>query len=182
MALRRATRNLLALAALVALLCGAVYAEIDRERAMLPQALTQIDPARAQRLEIRCAAVCRSRRFERRADGWRMLEPYDQPASADAIAHLFAVTHAPIRVRLDMRDHDPARLGLAPPLVTLIVDDVQIAVGDEDPIEHDRYVRTGDVLARVPDRFSARLFEAPEGELADPASAQPAAAKPDANE
>ena len=175
--MRRTTRHTILLALAVAMLGGAVYAEIARERRLLPQPLTQIDPTSARRLEIRCAAVCRSRRFERRADGWRMLEPYDQPASAEAIAHLFAVTHAPMRTRLESHGHDPAKLGLAPPLVTLIVDDIEIAVGDEDPIEHDRYVRVGDVLARVPDRFSARLFEAPEGELADPGAATPAAAK-----
>ena len=169
MAVRRKTRNLLGLAAAVALLGGAVYAEVQRERAMLPQPLTQVDPQRAQRLEIQCAAVCRSRRFERRAGGWQMLEPYDAPANAEAIAHLFAVTRAPVRMRLDLRDHDPSRLGLAPPLVTLIIDGARIAVGDEDPIEHDRYVLADGMLARVPDRFSARLFEAPESELAGPA-------------
>jgi len=177
MRMRRATRTLFLLTITVALLGAAVYAEIARERTLMPRPLTQIDPLTARRLEIRCAAVCRSRRFERRAEGWHMLEPYDRPASAEAIAHLFAVTHAPIRTRLDVHDHDPAKLGLAAPLVTLIVDDVEIAVGDEDPIEHDRYVRVGDLLARVQDRFSARLFEAPEGELAEPVD--PAAPKPE---
>ena len=170
--IRRATRNLLLLAIAVLVLGSAVYAEIARERGLLPQPLTNIDAAAARTLEIRCAAVCRSRRFERRADGWYMLEPYAKPASGEAIAHLFAVTHAPIRTRLDAHDHDPAKLGLAPPLITLAVDGIEIAVGDEDPILHDRYVRVGALLARVPDRFSARLFESPESELADPAAAK----------
>jgi hypothetical protein len=71
-----------------------------------------------------------------------------------------------------LRGYDLAKLGLDPPRITLQLNDLSIAFGDEDPIEHDRYVRIGDELLRVPDRFSARLLETPESELADPAAAQ----------
>lgn len=155
----------------VTLLATAVYAELARERALAPQPVSTLDSASVQHIEIHCAAVCRSRRFERTAAGWQMLEPYNLPASAAAVAHLLAVARAPARVRLNLRDYDLAKLGLSPPLLTLRLDDVAIDVGDEDPIEHDRYMRVGDALLRVPDRFSARLLEAPEGELADPAAA-----------
>ena len=165
--MRKSNRNLLLLALAVLLLGGAVYAEIERERALLLQPLVALDLAAVRRLEVHCNSVCRSRSFERTAAGWQMLTPYAQPAREDAIAHLLAVARAPARVRLVRQDYDLAKLGLAPPLLTLQIDDVQIALGDEDPIEHDRYVLVGDLLARVPDRFSARLLEAPENELVD---------------
>jgi hypothetical protein len=165
--MKRANRQLAWLALGVAALGAVVYAEIARERAALPPPLTAIDPARVQHLAIECQSVCRSRRFERTANGWQMLEPYAKPASAEAVAHLLAVARAPVRVTLERSAYDAAKLGLAPPLLVLRVDDVAIALGDEDPIEHDRYVLVGDTLARVPDRFSARLFEAPENELAE---------------
>jgi len=169
--MRRANRQLLLLALAVAVLGGAVYAEVERERTLLPPPLTAIDPAKVQRLSIECASVCRSRRFVRDANGWQMLEPFAQPASAEAVEHLLAIARAPVRVKLQGNAVNPAKLGLEPALVVLRVDDIAIALGDEDPIEHDRYMRVGDMFARVPDRFSARVFEAPENELADPRAA-----------
>ena len=168
----RASRNLLLLALAVAALGAAVSAQLARERALGPQPVSTLDGDSVRRIEIRCASVCRSRRFERTAEGWQMREPYQAPASAQAVAHLLAVARAPARLRLNLRDYDLAKLGLAPPLLTLTLDDVVIQVGDEDPLEHDRYMRVGDTLLRVPDRFSARLLESPESELADPADAK----------
>jgi hypothetical protein len=170
--MRKTTRSIVFLAATVALLAAAVYAELGRERSIAEVALTRLDPATVQRLEVRCQ-TCRTRRFARSADGWRMLEPYALPADADAVAHLLAITRAPVRQRLQLRDYDLAKLGLSPAQFTLTFDEVVVWIGGEDSIEHDRYVRVGDELLRVADRFSARLLEAPERELAaDPNSAQ----------
>jgi len=170
--MRRSNRSVWYLALLVALLGAAVYAQLARERSALLQPVTSLDTAAVRRIDIVCAAVCRSRRFERSPAGWQMLEPYQKPASAAAIARLLAVARAPARVRLNLRDYDLSKLGLAPPLLTLRLDDTVIELGDEDPIEHDRYIRVGSELLRVPDRFSARLLEAPEGELAEPPAAK----------
>ena len=171
MRMRKSNRNLLILAVTVFALGAAVYAELEHERTLGPQPLSAIDLAAVQRLEIRCAGVCRSRVFQRDGAQWRMTEPLQQPASGEAVAHLLAVAHAPARVRLNRAAYDLAKLGLDPPLVSLHLDATVIDVGEEDPLEHDRYVRVGDALLRVPDRFSARLFEAPESELATPRAA-----------
>jgi hypothetical protein len=169
--MRKANRNILLLATVVALLAAGVYAELGREQASALVPLTKLDPATVQRLEVRCQ-TCRTRRFARGADGWRMLEPYALPADADAVAHLLAIARAPVNKRLELRGYDLAKLGLSPAQFTLTFDDVVVTIGGEDSIEHDRYVRVGDELLRVPDRFSARLLEAPERELAvDPNSA-----------
>jgi hypothetical protein len=166
--MRKTTRSILLLGLAVLALGGAVYAQLARERAQAPQGITTIDLDSVHQLRIDCSSQCRSRSFERTASGWQMLEPYAQPASNEAVAHLLAVAHAPARVRLNLRDYDLGKLGLQPPLLTLQLDDAVIALGDEDPLEHDRYMRVGDALLRVPDRFSARLLEAPENELATP--------------
>ena len=168
--MRKSTRNVLLLAVAVAALGGAVYAELARERTLAAQPLTTLDPAGVRHLEIRCRD-CQTRRFERDASGWRMLEPYARPANAESIAHLLAVASAPVRTRAKLADYDAAKLGLAPPQFTLTLDGITIEIGGEDPIEHDRYVRLGDELLRVPDRFSARLLESPESELANPKAA-----------
>ena len=75
---------------------------------------------------------------------------------------------ASVRTRAKLADYDAAKLGLEPPQFTVVANDTRIDIGGEDPIDHDRYVRIGDELLRVPDRFSARLLEAPESELLDP--------------
>jgi hypothetical protein len=162
---------MLLLALIVALLGAGVWMEIGREQALAPQPLTALDPASVQHVEIRCRD-CTTRRFERDAAGWRMLEPYAQPANPDAVARLLNVLRASVRTRANIADYAPAKLGLAPAQFTLKYDDVTIEIGNEDPIEHDRYVKLGDELLRVPDRFSARLLESAESELADPKMAR----------
>lgn len=169
--MRKPTRSILVLGFAVAVLGAAVYAELERERGLAPQPLTALDAETVRRIEIRCSE-CRTRRFERDASGWQMLEPYAQLANAEAITRLLAVVHAPVRTRARLSDYDARKLGLSPPRFTLRYDDVTIEIGNEDPIEHDRYVHVGDELLRVPDRFSARLLESPESELADPKSAR----------
>lgn len=170
MTMRRSTRSILFLGAAVALLGTGVWIELERERALAPQPLTPLDPAGVQRIEIRCRE-CQTRRFERDSAGWRMLEPYAQAANADAVARLLAVVRAPVRTRAKLAEYDLAKLGLLPAQFTLTYDQVTIEIGNQDPIEHDRYVHVGDELLRVPDRFSARLLESPESELADPNAA-----------
>jgi hypothetical protein len=168
--MRKSTRNTLLLAVMVAVLGGAVFAELERERALAAQPLMDLNPDHVQRVEIRCRD-CQTRRFERDASGWRMLEPYAAMAKAESVQHLLAVARAPVRTRAKFADYDAAKLGLAPAQFTLKFDQSVVEIGDEDPIEHDRYVKLGDELLRVPDRFSARLLESPESELADPKAA-----------
>ena len=164
--MRKRTRSILFLAFAVIVLAVAVYAELIREHAMLPAPLTTLNPATVQTVQVQCSG-CRTRKFERTPSGWRMLEPYALPANADAVTRLIAVASARVRERLSLHNYDLAKLGLAPAQITLTLDATVIEVGGEDPIDHDRYVRIGDELLRVPDRFSARLLEAPESEVAD---------------
>lgn len=167
--MRKATRNTLLLALAVVALGAAVYAQLAHERSQMPQALTQLDTRRVRRLEIHCAQ-CTTRVFERRGDAWQMRQPLDAPADPDAVQRLLGLAHATVRVRAPLANYDPAKLGLAPPQFTVVIDATRVEIGDEDPIDHDRYVRIGDELLRVPDRFSARLLESPDSELLESAS------------
>lgn len=162
--MRRSTRQILALAIVVAALGVGIRMEILREEKLLPVPLTSLDPAGLKSLEIRCAD-CRTRHFEHRASGWWMLEPYALRADDGAVSRLATVAKARVRTKLDIGAYDLAKLGLIPPCMTVKLDDVQIDFGDEDPIEHDRYAHVGAELFRVPDRFSARLLESPESEI-----------------
>ncbi|MBS0556747.1 MAG: DUF4340 domain-containing protein [Proteobacteria bacterium] len=165
--MRKSTRSLLILAVVVAVLGTAVYAQLVRERGLAPQSVTSLDPASVTHLEIHCRS-CTARVFERVDGVWWMKQPHDAKADPDAVARLLAVLRAPVRTRAPMAGYDAAKLGLDPPQISVIADAVHIDIGGEDPIDHDRYVRIGTELMRVPDRFSARLLESPESELLDP--------------
>ncbi len=162
--MRKATRNSVFLAVTVVLLGAGIYVELAREATLAPQPLTAVELAAVRRVEVRCTG-CRTRRFARDEHGWRMLEPYALPADAEVLERLLAIAHAPVQERHPLRDYDPVKLGLRPPQITLMLDDLVIDVGGEDPIDHDRYIRVGEEMLRVPDRFGARLLESPESEL-----------------
>lgn len=168
--MHRSMRSLLVLAIAVAALAAAVYAELAHERGLAPPPVTALDPAAVTHLEIRCQS-CITRVFERLDGVWRMRAPHDAAANPDAVNRLLAVLRAPVRTRAKMAGYDAAKLGFDPPQITVIADAVRIDIGGEDPIDHDRYVRIGAELLRVPDRFSARLLESPESELLDPKAA-----------
>lgn len=163
--MKRRNRNLVLLLAMLALLGVAVHLQLRHERAQAIDPLTRIDTAGVRRLEVECHG-CVPRRFGKTDGHWRMLEPRAGVADPTAIANLLAIANAPVRFRHLAGEIDPARVGLAPPQATLRLDDTLIRFGTTDAIHGDRYVGVGNAVALMPDRFSIRLFAAPESELA----------------
>ncbi len=153
------------LLAIVALLGAAVYAELQRERTLGIDPLTQIDVATVRSLAVTCSG-CKLRRFEKVDGHWQMLEPFAQAADDVAVDRLAAIAHAPVRFRHARGELDAKKLGLDPAYATLTLDGVLLKFGTTDAIHGDRYVEVDGVIALVPDRFSARIFETPESELA----------------
>ena len=165
--MRRRTRTNVILLAMVVLLGAAAYAEIRRERALMMDPLTSIDPDAIKSLAITCQG-CAPRRFEKVDGHWLMREPKSQPANDNAVARLAAIVRAPVRYRRPAAEIDPSKLGLDPPVATLDADGTLLKFGTTDAIRNDRYVEAGGTIALVPDRFSALLFATPETELAAP--------------
>lgn len=166
-ALKRRTRSLLGLLVLVGALGVAVYAQLRHEESLAPEPLTRIDAAAVRSLSVSCQG-CTARRFEKRDGHWRMLEPRDAAADDAAVERLAAIANTPIRLRHAAGELDPKKLGLDPPLATLTLDGTSLKFGTTDAIHGDRYVEVeaDGTIALAPDRFSARLFAAPEGEIA----------------
>ena len=156
---------------LTALLLGAVvYAELRRERMLGIDPLTQMEPAAIRTLAVTCNA-CQPRRFEKVGAHWRMLEPFAQAADDAAVDRLAAIARAPVRFRHARGDLEANKLGLDPAHATLELNGTILKFGTTDAIHGDRYVEIDGAIALVPDRFSARLFETPESELANPPAA-----------
>lgn len=168
--MRRRTRTHLFLLALAALLGAAVYLQLRREQTLAADTLTQVDTAAVRTLVVSCQG-CKTRRFEKVGGRWQMREPLQREADPTAVERLLAIASTPVRFRHAAGTLDTKKLGLDPPLARLQLDDTVLKFGTTDAINGDRYVETGDAIALVPDRFSARLFAAPENELAERPSA-----------
>ena len=162
--MRRATRTNLVLAALAVLLGLLAWRQVRDEVAMREPPLAAIDADAVTRIRVQCAG-CIERRFLRTPQGWRMTAPYDLDADPLAIARLLAIASAPVRLREPAAAYDAAKIGLDPPVMELELDDVRIDIGDTDALRGDRYVRDGEHIARVADRFSPFLMATPESEL-----------------
>jgi hypothetical protein len=164
--MRRRLRTPLLLLVVAVLLGTAVYAQLRREQASAIDPLTRLDTAAVHTLTVTCQG-CKPRRFEKVDGHWQMREPLQKAADAAAVERLLAIASAPVRFRHAPDALDAKKLGLDPPMASLQLDGTVLKFGTTDAINGDRYVETGGVIALVPDRFSARLFAAPENELAE---------------
>lgn len=161
--MRRHLRQNLLLAAALGVLGATAWLVTAREQASLAP-LTTLDTAQITSLRVRIGDQA-PRRFERRDGRWWMREPYAMPAHPDAVARLVAIAAAPTRSRHARDRFDPTRIGLAPPQAVLELDDLRLEFGITDAIRGDRYVRTADTIALMPDRFSGWLLAPAESEI-----------------
>lgn len=161
--MRRHLRQNLLLAAALGVLGAGAWWVTSRERAAFAP-LTTIDTAGVASLRVSTTNGV-TRHFERRDGRWWMREPYGMPAHPDAVARLLAVASAPARSRHARDRFDAARIGLAPPQAVLELGDQRLEFGITDAIRGDRYVRTADTIALMPDRFSGWLLAPAESEI-----------------
>ncbi len=123
--------------------------------------LTPFDPEAIEqiRLERGDAEALLLRRSE---TGWRMTSPYQVAADPAQLSRLLAIAAAEDLRALPVAAVDLAELGLDPPLVQLRLDDLLLAIGATEPIAEHRYVRIGDLIHLIDDRFIGRLLAPPE--------------------
>lgn len=121
-----------------------------------------IEPAEGQAL-----------RFERQAGQWQMTEPYRMPANTSRLDALARVVEAPILSQFPLPAERLTEFGLDRPL-RLRLDDLVFEFGGNDPLNHHRYLRTGDQVALTLDRFYHHLSASAE-QLVSPALLPPSA-------
>ncbi len=162
--MKRAARINWILIAVVAALGMAVYWQVNKEVAQFEPPLSALDPAAIKQIRVTCLE-CVSRRFERVDRHWRMRQPYDLPADDTQVARLLSIATSAVRSRRSFSSLDAKKVGLDPPLMSLDLDGEHFDIGTTDAFNGDRYVRTGDTIAMVPDRFSPFLVAAPASEI-----------------
>lgn len=166
--MRRQTRNTVLLCLAVAALALLALWQLRRESGDdMPPLLDDVDANGVRTLDVHGSDGV-ARRFERVPQGWRMRAPYDLPANAESVQRLLAIVAAPVRKHLAADELDLKKVGLDPPQATLTFDAApsrSLQFGTTDAINGDRYVRRGNEVLLVPDRFSAWLFAPAESEL-----------------
>ncbi|HVF34669.1 MAG TPA: DUF4340 domain-containing protein [Candidatus Saccharimonadia bacterium] len=150
------------LVGVVAVLGAGAIAEQARERRRAPKPLLRLDLSQVHEIERTCAG-CDRLVLLKRQGAWELTQPYYAPADARKVAELGAIASAPVRQRFAPGTRDPAAIGLAPPSATLKLGTRTLEFGAAVPPHQDRYVRAGEVLGLVQDRFSAMLSGPPEG-------------------
>lgn len=162
--MKRATRINLILLCVVAALGFAAYWQVGKEVAGFEPPLSALDPATIEHVRVACLQ-CIPRRFQRVDGHWMMREPYDLPADDAQVARLLSITASSVRSRRAFASMDAKKIGLDPALISLDLDGEHFDIGTTDAFNGDRYVRIGDTIAMVPDRFSPFLVAAPASEL-----------------
>jgi hypothetical protein len=117
--------------------------------------------ARVDSIALECAQ-CPARRFQRVQGRWDMVEPWTVKAEREEIERVLGLASAPVRRRFAPEHVDPAALGFVPPFAVVQLGARRIEFGTTDPINHARYVRSGDTVALIPDRVSVVLLAPPE--------------------
>ena len=149
----------LALLALVGVLGLAVWLTPE-ERAVEPPPLTNLDPGDIQfiRLHNRLGEL----ELRKGDTGWEMTAPYSMAANTPRIELLLGIAAAKSLAQFPVPADRLPEFGLDSPLAVLELNQTRIEVGSTDPMYHRRYLRIGDTLHLIRDRFPQHLLAAPE--------------------
>lgn len=113
--------------------------------------LTALDSAQIKRIDIVRGKTTLT--LERRADGWWIAG--DKPVAADEVqveTLLGLAGTVPVR-SYAVDELDPAKIGLATPETVLRLDGTELQFGATDPLQGLRYVRIGDRVHMIMDRY-----------------------------
>jgi hypothetical protein len=151
----------LGLAALVLLLVLAVW--LSNREAPPPEKtpVTNLDPAAIGSIRIRNSSG--EFLLERRESGWRMSYPYVVAANDARVAKLLQIAGADSLESFPAPAEGLAEFGLEPPQAVLDLGSTRIEMGSTNPINHHRYLRIGDTLHLIRDRFPHHLLAGAEG-------------------
>lgn len=162
--MNRRTLVNLGLVAVVAALALVAWLEPGIEEAPPAPPLSDLDRDAVMQIAIhypeseRPAVV-----LERAGPHWRLTAPFELPANDFKVATLLDLLDARSQGELAAAEVEPARFGLAPPRAVVQYGDLEVAFGDTDPINGYRYLRLGEAIHLVSDRFFHHLNTAATG-------------------
>ncbi len=154
----------LGLLGLVLLLAALVW--LTHEESSTPElpVLTALQPEQIHTIRIRN----KNGEFElaRQGDGWVMTRPYKSAANGVRIEQLLPIASTPSFEHFSVPEERLREFGLAEPQAELWLNDLAIQMGSTNPIHHRRYLRMGDTVHLIADRFPHHLLSTAEGFVA----------------
>ena len=152
--MKRARLNI-ALAVVLAALGAGIFLSQKKEEKKPPLTTLTPDAISSVLIEHPDAAAIK---LEKQSDGsWRLTQPAQAAADKFEISGILNLatleqkkTLAPATVKL-------ADLGLDPPEYTVTLNDLKLGIGGLEPIQFQRYIKNGDVIALTDDPPSAAL-------------------------
>ncbi|MGH8111384.1 MAG: hypothetical protein ACREPF_06020 [Rhodanobacteraceae bacterium] len=152
----RANRHLLALAITAAALVAVVLWVGRRDYLRDPPTVTPLAPDAVTRVELDIPPLA-PQVFERHADGWWRVAPSSARADDARVERLARLAASPVARWIPASQITPAKVGLARPSATLVVNGARLEYGGLTAIGELRYVRIGDEVALVPRQYSPEL-------------------------
>jgi hypothetical protein len=146
----------LGLAALVLLLVLVVWLVPDQSTPPDKASITSLTGAEINTIRIHNSSG--EFLLERQASGWHISHPYEVAANAFLVTRLLEIADADSLESFPAPVEGLAEFGLEPPQATLELDSTRIQMGSTNPINHHRYLRIGDDLHLIQDRFPHHLL------------------------
>lgn len=151
---RAARTRLLLIGVSVALLMVAAL-QWRHDRGQAPGALLTIKPAAITRVTLKMGNTPPEHYLKRDGHWWRT--DHGMVRSDDGrLGELADIAAAPVLSWRPLSDFDPAKIGLAPASAVLTLNGYTLAFGETSVTGPQRYVRVGDRVALVSDRFAPR--------------------------
>ena len=167
----RRTRINLALLILATVLALLIWLAPDSDRQQEITPLTQQSPEEVHKITV--SNRYGSFTLERRGGDWQMTAPHATEANAERIANLLEILSTPSYQRFPLPEVDLAEFGLQPPAASIRIDRLTLELGEIHPYNQRRYLRIGDRLHLIKDRFPhhflarAEAFVSPRPPLED---------------
>lgn len=153
--MRRATRNRLLLILVSVALLSAAVLQWQHDRAQVPGPLLAIEPAAISHITLKMGDTPAEHYLKRDGHWWRT-DGQTVRSDDGRLGELADIAAAPVLSWRPLSDFDPARIGLAPPAIVLVLDGHALAFGETSVTGPQRYVQVGDRVALVSDRFTPR--------------------------
>lgn len=153
----RSTRQLLVLAIVAVALVAAVLWVGRRAYLNDPSTLTPIAADTVTHIQLDIPPIA-SQVFARRSDGWWRIKPSAARGDAERIERLANLAGSPVARWIPASEVTPAKVGLAQPSATLVVNGTRLAYGGMTALGDFRYVEVGDRVALVPRQYSPEVM------------------------
>lgn len=142
----------LGLLALVAALALVAYFQPGVKKPPVPPKLMDLAVADIDRIRIEDRDG-KTITLARAGEHWRLVEPVGLPANAFRIESLLRLAGEPSQGRLDAKELELSEFGLDAPRIRLHLNDRELTFGTTEPLAGRRYVRVGDTVHLVTDRY-----------------------------